>query len=39
MAHVQKLGGDLRMPAQLVSFQCDGRKITSALVVEGGAVH
>jgi uncharacterized protein with NAD-binding domain and iron-sulfur cluster len=39
VAHVQKLGGDLRMPAQLVSFQCDGRKITSALVEEGGAVH
>lgn len=39
VAHCRKLGGDLRMPAELVELSCDGRKITSATVKEGDSVR
>lgn len=38
VAQLVKLGGDLRMPATLVSLECDGRRITSAMVEEGGTL-
>ena len=36
--HLRDLGGDLRMPAELVELECDGRRITGAIVKEGGKV-
>jgi uncharacterized protein with NAD-binding domain and iron-sulfur cluster len=35
--HVRALGGDLRIPAALVELECDGRRITGAIVEENGA--
>jgi uncharacterized protein with NAD-binding domain and iron-sulfur cluster len=41
VAHLQNLGADLRMPAELVSLECDGLRITSALVrdLNSGATY
>lgn len=36
VAYLKSLGGDLRMPAVLASFECDGRRITGAVVEEAG---
>jgi uncharacterized protein with NAD-binding domain and iron-sulfur cluster len=34
--HVVKLGGELHKPARCVGFEFDGRRITAALIEEGG---
>lgn len=36
VAHLAKLGAELHMPAQLDSFEFDGRRIIGATVTEGG---
>jgi uncharacterized protein with NAD-binding domain and iron-sulfur cluster len=36
VAYLRSLGGDLRMPAEVVEIECDGYRITGATVVEAG---
>lgn len=36
VAHIHNLGGELRMPAELIELDCDGARITGATILEGG---